>query len=87
MKTPKHINSLTPIATCVGISIDEWDKYMEGTTKANGALIRKHIKEHLPELYESLGLNFYNPYECKCVKKKGLFVYVHSMIEYFLVVS
>lgn len=57
---------------------------MANTTKANGKVIRNLIKEHLPYLYESLALEFYNPYEYKCVKKDGLLVYVHSGIEYFL---
>lgn len=70
--------------TCENISMNTFNKYMEGTTKANGSLIRKHIKEHLPELYNALCLDFYNPYEENSRKKKGLFVYVHSAIEYFI---
>lgn len=57
---------------------------MEGTTKADGEQIRRLIKLHMPELYHDLLLEFYNPYEAKCVKKEGLLVYVHSSIEYFL---
>lgn len=84
MKTPKQINHLSLIATCVSINEWKWDEYMEDTTKANGSEIRKHIKEHLPDLYIDLGLEFPNPYEHQCRKKKGLFVYVHSSVEYFL---
>lgn len=84
MKTPHMIKSLELVSTCVGISSSQWDEYMKGTTKANGRMIRNHIKKHLPELAESLALNFYNPFEYQARKKGGLFVYVHSMIEYFL---
>lgn len=84
MKTPIKINCLCLIDTCMGINQREWDKYMKGTTKANGAMIRKLIKKHLPELYNSLTLEYYNPYESQSRKKKGLLIYVHSMIEYFL---
>lgn len=83
MRTPDRVSILTLIATCVGITQTEWDKYMEGTTKADGRKIRAHIKTHLPELAEDLALQFYNPYEYKSVKKDGLLVYVHSGIEYF----
>ena len=84
MKTPKRINNLNLIASCDSISLNKWNNLMEGTTKANGKQIRNLIKNHLPELYENLALNFYNPYEHQSKKKKGLLVYVHSGIEYFL---
>lgn len=84
MKTPDKVNSLICIATCVGITQTEWNKFMNKTVKANGTKIRKLIKEHLPDLYESLCLDFPNPFEHKCVKKQNLLVYVHSGIEYFL---
>ncbi len=71
-------------ASCSGITIKEHEKLMNGTTKANGSKIRKLIKKHLPDLAEDLGLNFYNPYESQSRKKDGLFIYVHSAIEYFL---
>lgn len=84
MKTPNTVSSLTLLTDASQISMRQLEKYMEGTTKANGRLIRKHIKEHLPALYADLALNFYNPYEQSCVKKEGLLVYVHSSTEYFL---
>jgi hypothetical protein len=84
MKTPKIISNLSLDSTFEGISMRKWETKMEGTVKANGGLIRKHIKDYLPELYECLALQFYNPYESQCVKKEGLLVYVHSGIEYFL---
>lgn len=84
MKTPKRINSLDLIADCTSIGLNKWNALMEGTTKASGETIRKHIRDHAPELYEGLCLDFPNPYESQSVKKKGLLVYVHSGIEYFL---
>ena len=84
MKTPININTIECIASCTSITIQQHERYMEGTTKANGMIIRKHIKNYLPDLYDSLYLDFYNPYEYRSVKKKGLLIYVHSGIEYFL---
>jgi hypothetical protein len=84
MKTPINVNSLELENCCSGIHINEWNKYMKNTTKANGKRIRILIKKHCPLLYESLALDFYNPYEHQSKKKKGILVYVHSGIEYFL---
>ena len=74
-------------ATCVGINQDKWDEYMAGTKPACGKRIRGIIKKNLPDLYNDLALDFPNPYEGQCVRKKGLLVYVHSAIEYFIVVN
>lgn len=84
MKTPGRVNSMDLIATCASVNISQWDKYMKGTRKANGSRIRRLIKNHLPDLYDDLALEFYNPYESSSVKKQGLLVYVHSGIEYFI---
>lgn len=84
MKTPRKVISLKIHASCTGVTMREHDKLMANTTKANGKVIRMLIKEHLPELYHSLALDYFNPYESNCVKKPGLLVYVHSSIEYFL---
>lgn len=57
-------------------------KYMTGTTKANGARIRGFIRKYTPNIANELALNFYNPYESQSRKKEGVFIYVHSSIEY-----
>ena len=80
-------NGITLISTCASVTLTEWESLMTGTTKANGAEIRRLIKKHDPNLYEGLALDFYNPYEGQSVKKDGLLVYVHSSIEYFFKVN
>lgn len=84
MKTPKRVHSLQYLYNCSNISINEWNDLMKGSTKANGSLIRNLIKKHLPDLYDSLCLDFNNPYEDQSRKKQGMFIYVHSAIEYFI---
>ena len=42
------------------------------------------IKKHLPQLYEDLCLDYYNPYENKCGVNQDYYVLVHSAIEYFI---
>ena len=69
---------------CADISGRKWDKLMDGAVKANGFKIRGMIKEQLPELYEELSLDFYNPYEQQSQRTKTHLIYVHSAIEYFL---
>lgn len=80
----ESISSLELQCTCVGIGIRKWDTLMFNSKKANGSKIRGLIKKHLPELYESLALEFRNPYENQSVRTTTHLIYVHSGIEYFI---
>lgn len=71
-------------ATCASITSRQWNKWMAGAVKANGSKIRAMIKKQLPDLYEALGLDFWNPWEHQCKRTKRHLIYVHSAIEYFL---
>lgn len=84
MKTPTIVNGAHLVADCSQVTERQWDRMMSNTTKANGPSIKKIIKDHIPELFDYLALDFFNPYEHQCVKKKGLLVYVHSGVEYFI---
>lgn len=42
------------------------------------------IKKHIPQLYEALALDYYNPYENKCGVNQDYYILVHSAIEYFI---
>jgi len=79
-----EIRTLKYDTDCTRITARKWDSLMEGAVKANGRKIRSLIRKFLPDLYENLALNFYNPYEHQCVRTKTHFVYIHSGIEYFL---
>ncbi len=74
------------IADCSQINIEEWHELMKYTRKCSGRYLRAQIKRYLPELYEALQLQFYNPYECQCRRssRTGVAVYVHSATEYFI---
>ena len=82
MKTPISVNYLELDCTCVGIGTGKWDELMQGATHANHAQIDNLVKLHLPELYEELMLNLYNPYNY--FKTETHLILVHSSIEYFL---
>ena len=80
-------NGVTCQENCTSVSLRRWEYLMEGAVKANGEKIKAIIKKHLPELYEEIGLNFYNPYQHQSQRTKTHLVYVHSAIEYFIKIS
>ena len=57
---------------------------MEGNKPLNYEWLRRKVKKHLPELYDSLGLDYYNPYEKQTRVTKTHYILVHSSIEYFI---
>ena len=58
---------------------------MQGAKRTDKRKLNKLVKEQIPELYESLALQYYNPYNY--YKTKTHYVLVHSSIEYFLKIS
>lgn len=67
---------------CTHISVRKWEKLMHGSVKADKEKINKLVKEQLPKLYQSLALNYHNPYDYG--RTDTHLILVHSMIEYFL---
>jgi hypothetical protein len=57
---------------------------MKGNKPLNYEWLRRKVKKHLPELYDSLGLDYYNPYENQTRVTKTHYILVHSSIEYFI---
>ena len=70
--------------TCIGIGIERWNRLMKGNKPLNYEWLRRKVKKHLPELYDSLGLDYYNPYEKQTRVTKTHYILVHSSIEYFI---
>lgn len=88
MRAEQAYNSeITLEHTCVGIGILKWESLMEGAVKADGRKIRAMIRKQLPNLFEELCLDFYNPYEPQCVRTNTHLIYISSSIEYFLKLS
>lgn len=69
---------------CSQISQREHEKLYKGAKKANGSKIRMMIKKQLPNLYDYLALDFYNPFESQSVKTETHLIYIHSATDYFL---
>ena len=82
MRTPRQVDCLWLEATCSGINLAQWNKWMDGATRADHRRIDSLVRKHLPDLYESLGLNLRNPYNY--FKTLTHLILVHSAIEYFL---
>ena len=82
MKTPTQVSSLMLECNCTHITPRRWDQLMEGATKANHRVIDGLVKKMLPDLYESLVLKSYNPYNY--FKTNTHLILVHSAIEYFI---
>lgn len=82
MLTPKKVTELYLENTCSSVTIREYDKLYEKATRANKSTINKLVLDHLPDLYEGLALNLWNPYHY--YKTKTHLILIHSQIDYFL---
>ena len=82
MRTPNEVDALWLEATCSGINLAQWNRWMDGATRADHRQIDSLVRKHLPNLYEELSLNLWNPYHY--YKTRRHLILVHSAIEYFL---
>ena len=82
MRTPREVDGLWLEATCSGINLAQWERWMAGATRADQRLVNRLVRKHLPELYEDLRLDLRNPYHY--FKTRRHLILVHSAIEYFL---
>ena len=82
MRTPNEVDALWLEATCSGINLAQWNRWMAGATRADKRRIDNLVRQHLPDLYEELSLNLWNPYHY--YKTRRHLILVHSAIEYFL---
>jgi len=70
--------------TCVGIGMSRWNRLMKGAKPLNYDWLVRRIRKHMPDLYEALGLDFYNPYCEQTRVTRTHYILVHSSIEYFI---
>ena len=82
MKTPRQVDGLWLEATCSGISLAQWERWMDGATRADKRRIDGLVRLHLPDLFADLRLDLRNPYHY--FKTRRHLILVHSAIEYFL---
>ena len=84
LPTTQTINTMYLETDCTSIDIKRWNELMKGARKANYQRLVKKIKKELPDLYQSLMLDFYNPWSDQCVQTRTHFILVHSAIEYII---
>jgi len=77
-------NGMALIGTCISFKQSTIEHIMNDAVKADGRQIRRLIRIHLPDLYHSLALKYYNPYERQSKRTDQYLIYVHSNIEYFI---
>lgn len=69
--------------TCVSISKDRWNELMKGKRSIGYKWLVNKIKKEMPDVYEHLCLQYYNPWNDKTYSTKTHYVLTHSAIEYF----
>ncbi|WP_418208329.1 hypothetical protein [Bacteroides sp.] len=69
---------------CNQLSIDEWTMLMKHARSCSYRLLVQRIRKELPDLYESLALQYPNPYAGQCRQTLTHYILVHSAIEYFI---
>lgn len=72
----------TNCINCGGI--ENWNALMKGARNCSYKRLVAKVKKEIPELYNALSLNYYNPYENDCKRTKTHYILVHSAIEYFI---
>ncbi len=88
MNAPNFYNNIHTIYlehTCVEVSIRKWEELMSGHVRADKNKIDGLVKAHIPELYNNLSLNLYNPYDY--YRTSTHLILVHSGIEYFIKIN
>ena len=73
-------NGIELECTCVGIRQSDWDKLMEGATRANKRVVDKLVRDNTNGEFATF-LDFWNPYDH--FKTETHIIFVHSGIEHF----
>ena len=69
---------------CADVTLDQWHQLMKGARKVSYSRLVQRIKKELPDIYQTLALNLYNPYWEQCKQTKTHYILVSSSIEYFI---
>jgi len=69
---------------CTAVSIDEWNRLMKSARPCSYKRLVAKVKREIPELYQNLFLDCYNPWENDCKQTKTHYILVHSAIEHFI---
>ena len=70
--------------TCGTFSADECERLYRKAKPLNYKWLVNKIKRELPDLYERLSLNLFNPWWEECFKTKTHYILVWSAQDYFI---
>ena len=70
--------------TCAEVSQEQRTRYMHATKSYSYSRAISLIKKHIPELYDSLGLMYYNPWHKETYITKNHLIITWSAIEFFI---
>lgn len=74
---------MTYETNCTLLTMQEWLCLMRRSRRCSYRLLVNRIKKELPHVYDSLALQFPNPYADRCRQTDTHYILVHSAIEYF----
>ena len=77
--------SIVYVTCCVDSTSIEIEKYMKNSRKASYKRLISLIKKHCPEIFQTLCLDFYNPWEGQTYQTKTHYILTHSGIEYIFI--
>jgi hypothetical protein len=80
MRTPQDVE-ITYIGNCSELPASFVDKQMDKAARANKKNINRLVKQQYPDIFESLDLSFYNPFDY--YKNDKFLILRHSAIGYF----
>lgn len=69
---------------CADITLSKWYELMKGNRKCSYKRLVNRIKKEIPELYDNLRLDLFNPYWQQCAQTRTHYILVSSGIEYFI---
>lgn len=77
-------NEYNRILSCQDISLDRYKQMMSGAVPMDYAELKTIVKRECPNLYETLCLDYPNPYASEAKETPSHWILCHSMIEYFI---
>ena len=79
--------TISLVATCASVSSEEWNNLMRSKRKCSYKKLCAIIKKCIPDLYEYLRLDLFNPYHEFTYKTKRHYILTHSFVEYFFEIN
>lgn len=77
-------NEMDRVVSCQDITLDRFNQMMDGAVPMDYAELKSIVKRECPNLYETLCLDYPNPYASEAKETPSHWILCHSMVEYFI---